>query len=450
MSLTKLALLVLLAASCTPNSTATNIAERSENLQTFTGRGVPADTPTYIAGFDFTGFDTWLTESWFTTGHSHTGLFRSRDGAETWSQVLGWDGWPRWQRYFSASSAIVVAEFEEAGYRLHARLLSTADAGQHWLARDLPASDDSAIRSIYFVNVSDGWLMLSPGSTGSIRCGQVKESVALLRTQDGGATWSEIVRVDAQHPNAGGISIDGVKDGLSFASPTTGFMTTSWLGQGNVAYATRDGGDSWTRLILPFDQSPGLAYTPAPSWLSASAGLISVKLGPQPLMGCQIQRSPVASPPLVSPGPWSVEAPSNLVAPYPGSLLLHTVDAGATWSTVAESSRWGDITSIASADESHWTVASGGELWSTADAGSTWRTDANVLDPRCSFALVRFMDQATGLASAFCKAVVGVIEGCEHTNAYKSDWDCPPVGNSMFVSHDEGRTWSSVEKPLLK
>jgi photosystem II stability/assembly factor-like uncharacterized protein len=450
MTLARLVLVILVAASCTPRSGATSISEASESWQSFTGRGVPANTSTYVAGLDRAGTDTWLTESWFTTGHSHTGLFKSNEDSKTWSQVLGWDGWPRWQRHFGADSAVVAAEFEEAGYRLHARLLSTADAGQHWLARDLPVRDDSAIVSIYFVNASDGWLMLGLGSNGSFGCGQLKESVAILRTQDGGATWSEIVRVDAQHPSAGGISIDGAKDGLSFASPTTGYMTTSWLGQGNVAYTTKDGGDSWTRQTLPFDQSPGTAYTSPPTWLSASAGLISVKIGPRPLMGCQIQRSPIASPPPPSPGPWSVEAPSYIVAPNPGSLLLHTIDAGATWSTVAESSQWGDVASIASLDTSHWTVVNGGNLWSTADAGSTWKTDEQVLDPRCSFALARFIDQMTGLASTFCQAVAGEIEGCEHTAAYKSDWDCPPIGNSILVSRDAGHSWSQVGKPLLR
>lgn len=450
MNLAKLALLLLVAASCTPSSNATSIAEASGSWQSFTGRAVPADTPTYIAGFGVAGSDAWLTESWFTTGHSHTGLFESSDGAKNWSQVLGWDGWPRWQRHFSASSAIVAAEFEEAGYRLHARLLSTTDGGGRWQARDLPVSDDSTILSIYFVNASDGWLMLSLGSNGSFGCGQVKESVAILRTQDGGATWSEIVRVDPQHPNARGISIDGAKDGISFASPSRGYMTTSWLEQGNVAYATEDGGESWTRLTLPFDQSPGVAYASAPTWLSTKVGLISVKIGPRPLMPCTIQQSPVASPPPPSPGPWSVEAPAYLVAPNPGSLLLHTIDAGTTWSTVAESSQWGDIASIASLDESHWTVVNGGNVWSTADAGSTWKADEQVLDPRCSFALVRLIDAATGVASAFCEAVAGVIEGCEHTAEYKSDWDCPPIGNSMLVSRDAGRTWSDVEKPVLR
>jgi len=450
MKLARVALLVLVAASCTPRSDASYIGEASRSWQSFTGRAVSADTPTYISGFDVAGADAWLTESWFTTGHSHTGLFRSSDGGKTWSQVVGWDGWPRWQKHFSTANALIAAEFEEAGYRLHARLLSTSDAGEHWQARDLPTNDDSAIRSIYFVNPNDGWLMLSLGPNGSFGCDRVKESVAILRTTDGGANWSEIVRVDSQHPDAGGISIDGAKNSLSFASPTHGYLTTSWLEQGNVAYSTEDGGDSWTRHTLPFDQSPGFAYMSAPTWLSPSAGLISVKISPRALSGCQIQRSPVASLPPPSSGPWSVEAPSYLVSPYPGSLLLHTIDAGATWSTVAESPHWGDVASIASLDESHWAVANGDNLWSTADAGSTWRTNAQVLDPRCSFALVRFIDEQTGLASAFCEAVAGVMEGCEHTAEYKSDWDCPPIGNSMLISRDGGHSWSQVGKPVIR
>lgn len=449
-TLARLALLILVAAACTTSSGSTTVTEVSQSWLSFTGRAVPADTPTYVAGFDVVATETWLTESWFTTGHSHTGLFSSSDHGGTWTQSLGWDGWPLWQRHFSATRAVVAAEFEEAGYRLRARLLSTADAGKHWLARDLPISDGLAIRSVYFVNENDGWLMLSFGSNGAFGCGQVTESVAILRTHDGGATWAEIVRVDAQHPNAGGISFDGAKDGLSFASPSRGYMTTSGLGQGNIAYATDDGGDSWTKVTLPFDQSSGIAYTTAPTWLSASAGLMSVKISPPRQIGCQIQHTPVASPPPPSPGPWSVEAPSALVAPNPGSLLLHTTDAGATWSTVAESSQWGDVISIAALDVNHWAVVNGGNLWSTADAGSTWKADEKVLDPRCSFALLRFIDQATGLASTFCQAVAGEIQGCEHTADYKSDWDCPPIGDSMLVSRDGGHSWSQVEKPPLR
>ena len=137
-------LLVLVAASCTPRSDATYIGEASRSWQSFTGRAVSAGTPTYISGFDVAGADAWLTESWFTTGHSHTGLFRSSDRGKTWSQVVGWDGWPRWQKHFSTANALIAAEFEEAGYRLHARLLSTSDAGEHWQARDLPTNDGRA------------------------------------------------------------------------------------------------------------------------------------------------------------------------------------------------------------------------------------------------------------------------------------------------------------------
>ena len=450
MKLAGLAVTILVAASCTPGLGTTGITEASGAWPSFTGRPVPANTPTYVAGFDRAGMDTWLTESWFTTGHSHTGLFKSGDDGKSWSQSLGWDGWPRWQKHFDAESAIVAAEFEKPGYHLHARLLSTTDGGRRWQARDLPVTDDSTIRSIYFLNASDGWLMLSLGSTGDSACGQVRESAAILRTSDGGATWSEIVRLDERHPNAAGISIDGAKDGLSFASRTRGFITTSSIERGNIAYATDDGGHNWTRVALPFDESPGVAYTSAPTWLTGSAGLISVNIGPRSLRACTIQRSPAAPAPPPSPGPWNVEAPSSLVAPYPGSLLLHTIDAGATWSTVAESSRWGAVSSIAAADQNRWAVVSGPNLWSTRDAGSTWTSSERVLDPRCSFALVDFIDEAAGLASAFCQAVAGVMEGCEHTSEYKSDWDCPPVGTTMFSTGDGGGTWVRVPQPSLR
>ena len=42
------------------------------------------------------------------------------------------------------------------------------------------------------------------------------------------------------------------------------------------------------------------------------------------------------------------------------------------------------------------------------------------------------------------------MEGCEHTAEYKSDWDCPPIGNSMLISRDGGHSWSQVGKPVIR
>lgn len=42
---------------------------------------------------------------------------------------------------------------------------------------------------------------------------------------------------------------------------------------------------------------------------------------------------------------------------------------------------------------------------------------------------------------------MGEMEGCEHAAAYKSDWDCPPIGNSMLVCRDGGHSWTQVGPP---
>ena len=110
----------------------------------------------------------------------------------------------------------------------------------------------------------------------------------------------------------------------------------------------------------------------------------------------------------------------------------------------------GDIASFAAIDEANWAVVNVDALWLTADAGKTWQERDKVLDPRCSFALVRFVDQATGLASEFCQATAGVIEGCERGAEYKSDWDCPPIGTPLLTSRDGGRTWAAANKPILR
>ncbi|MFO1064354.1 MAG: YCF48-related protein [Pirellulales bacterium] len=60
------------------------------------------------------------------------------------------------------------------------------------------------------------------------------------------------------------------------------------------------------------------------------------------------------------------------LAGYPGSVMLHSADRGATWKTIATPGNW-PIQSLTFADSDRgWAVTEGGSIWATRDGGVTW------------------------------------------------------------------------------
>jgi photosystem II stability/assembly factor-like uncharacterized protein len=445
------AVVVIVAANaCGPGPPQPTV-ETFTAWQTFSGGKVPADAPIYVTGIDSVGRQTvWLTESWVTHGHSHTGVFRTDDGGAAWRQMLGWDGWPAFQRYFDSADALVVAEFEN-GYQLHARLLRTRDGGRHWSAADLPVrlTTGWGIHAIDFVDPSDGWLLLGLGGSGSANCGGTKEGVAIYRTQDGGASWSEVARVDDQHPNQQGLSISGGKVGLSFRTATSGYLTTFDPIKGNSVFLTNDGGNTWQMQALPVMQDRDLVVIAPPQWVTPDVGLMGVNIGPLSLVACVVRPSAAqSSAPPRSPQPWDVEPPFSLGQADSLSVLLATTDAGRHWAAVGPDTGLGYMSGYAAAGKDDWWLTGGSEIGATTDGGRSWRINS-VLRPECDFGLVHFMDGKTGYASAFCSKP-GPMEGCAHEGTdYVSEWDCPPFGLPLLVSQDGGVTWIEVAKPVL-
>jgi len=443
---------LVIASACGGGPPPRSINESFEDLASFTGKAVPASAAVYISGINSVGQTSmWLGESWFTRGHSHSGLFKSEPNGSGWQQMLGWDGWPLWQKHFDSKNALVAAEFEE-GYRLHLRLLSTADGGLHWRAADLPVGPFSgwSAQSIDFADRNNGWLMIGLGSFGDVACGQAKEAVAIYRTRDGGATWSEIVRVDQQHPSSHGLKLEAGKVGLSFRTTDSGYITTSDPTEGDIVYFTKDGGDSWNPQALPINQGRGVAVIAPPNWITSDVGLMSVDISSRPLSACTL-RSPSTEPqPSRTPEPWDVEGPANLVAPAPGPWLLATTDGGASWIVLEPSSRWGSISSVAPTDGTHWFVASADNIWRTADGGRQWAVNKSVLKPGCDFGDLGFVNPTNGVGSALCEEPGPVIQGCPGGPDYISTWDCPPLAAPLLVTRDSGDTWSEVPKPTLR
>ncbi|HEU4763495.1 MAG TPA: hypothetical protein VFS28_02510 [Gemmatimonadales bacterium] len=111
----------------------------------------------------------------------------------------------------------------------HAAVYSTGDEGRTWTRTDtgLPASASAGIFGVAFENDSVGLAVggdyQQPGDSGR----------NVLRTADGGATWTVIGRTTPI----------GVKWGLTNVGPGT-YIATAPTGSG----LTRDGGATWTAL----------------------------------------------------------------------------------------------------------------------------------------------------------------------------------------------------------
>jgi photosystem II stability/assembly factor-like uncharacterized protein len=114
-------------------------------------------------------------------------------------------------------------------------LLVTTDGGQTWAVRRAPTED--TLRDVYFVNEQAGWLVCDR----SIYLLKTKEEPRsyLLRTTDGGASWSRV--------EVTGADVDVLLTRVAFVDNSRGWA----FGEMGALYTTTDGGASWKRQTLP-------------------------------------------------------------------------------------------------------------------------------------------------------------------------------------------------------
>lgn len=129
----------------------------------------------------------------------------------------------------------------------HTALYRSLDGGEHWelLADPRHWASEAFLGavSISFVNVRDGWI-LTEGAPGA---GMARRQ--LLRTHDGGASWS------VEGTTNGGLPITLANDQpqrMVFTSPTRGWIAGSNIYSVNpMLYRIEDGGASWSAVDLP-------------------------------------------------------------------------------------------------------------------------------------------------------------------------------------------------------
>ncbi|MCH7639382.1 MAG: T9SS type A sorting domain-containing protein [Bacteroidetes bacterium] len=132
-----------------------------------------------------------------------------------------------------------------------AYLIKTTDGGQTWASSDLGAYADTAV-DVMFLDADHGFI--AAGGSGSVR---------VLETTDGGATWS------IRHTS----SVSGVWGWkLSFPTENVGYVSAEY-GSGTskgLVLRTADGGQTWTEITIPNGGSlQGVGFlTPEIGWTS--------------------------------------------------------------------------------------------------------------------------------------------------------------------------------------
>jgi photosystem II stability/assembly factor-like uncharacterized protein len=186
-------------------------------------------------------------------------------------------------------------------------IFKSTDGGETWAPQTIATT--KALQSVWFTDVNTGWI--------------VGESGIIFHTTDGGATWD---------PQNSGVSNRLIR--VRFLDGQTGWAT----GWGGTVLYTSDGGTTWTpQTSNTFFDLISISIIDADNvWLAAAA----------PVKG---DKSPV----------------------WDNGYVLHTSDAGTTWTQQYVSSSILNGVSFANLNEG-WAFGSEGTIVATGDGGATW------------------------------------------------------------------------------
>jgi len=228
-----------------------------------------------------------------------------------------------------------------------AELLATADGGETW---QLVSSTDAATPGhlpfaggLVLQSSSHGWLEGNPTCLGP---------GLLYETGDGGRTWQQL-SLSSPLGRHGQVRVDGPPTLLP-PDPQAGFLTAQFVptdrnqaGFAHVLYTTRDGGHSWSAIVLP-SQGEVTFVNSQDGWLweprsadGASGGVLSQTrnggrtwevIKPASKQASLLQSGgDVGHLHFVSPQVgWATVIPAGRQS----TEILHTTDGGKNWSAI--------------------------------------------------------------------------------------------------------------------
>ena len=141
----------------------------------------------------------------------HGTIYKSSDSGSTWSTIPGssWGLGSVNSMFFASPTTGYVF-----GSNVYGGIQKTTNSGSTWVTQAHPTT--TTLRSAYFINASEGWVV---GDSGTI-----------LKTSDGGAKWEQ--------------QVSGTNEKLQsvhFSKATNGVI----VGQNGIILKTIDGGTTW-------------------------------------------------------------------------------------------------------------------------------------------------------------------------------------------------------------
>ncbi len=187
------------------------------------------------------------------------------DGGQTWRDVS-----PPEARAGEPAGRAAVAYFQDAqtawatyfGRDIApdsaALVWRTTDGGATWQPSaplDLSDVEFFATSDLRFVDADHGWLLTHVGA------GMNHDYVVVFATEDGGQTWTRVV--DPFDSRDGNLQMSCLKTGLGFLSAETGWVTGDCqaVAPGVFLQRTDDGGHTWAAVTLPAPDALPDAFT---------------------------------------------------------------------------------------------------------------------------------------------------------------------------------------------
>jgi photosystem II stability/assembly factor-like uncharacterized protein len=213
-------------------------------------------------------------------------------------------------------------------------LYHTADGGVTWSSTVVPFGSGT----LCFVDDLNGWELVG------LSAGMSHEAVAVFRTSDGGASWSQVFINDPQASGSSdSLPLAGDKNGIAASDISHGWVTGAQPSDDFIyIYMTQDGGATWVHqdLSLPTAYNGGMTSANPPVFFDENEAVLPVLLyavtnGADFYVSHDGGQSWIATTPVAQGRIMDVASPIDFFVWDGGPQLSVSHDAGDTWTTLA-------------------------------------------------------------------------------------------------------------------
>ena len=223
---------------------------------------------------------------------------------------------------------------------------SKASTGEWVLQRSVPYDIDVIRDASFSDDGQTGWII------GYSQYGRVHFGSTLLKTVDGGRTWSEQE-----------VGLTNINESIHFVDESHGWIVGS---RGGIAHST-DGGESWTPQTSGTDNRlKNISFVDDTlGWAVGEYTILYTRNGGQLWQGAGIHYGSRFN-------AVTFQTKKNGWVVGSGGIIFHTINGGSTWTSVS-SPTTEDLSDILFIDPTKgWIVGKNGIILCTEDGGTTW------------------------------------------------------------------------------